>query len=172
MNNNPYKNQEGYNDHTAGKAITYVETKLPPQKKGEVWTVSNPDYTKDPDLFLVVAVQDNGYVNCLECKDIKYLRKNGLNLTVDIGHGLFVNARNVWSKPSKYFLDKEYSIELPKAFDVDKAIFDALMLTVPVLSEENDIVVSEDDDIFTELKLLRQKVDIYEKVLNALIGRR
>ena len=169
-NNNPYKNQEGYNDHTAGKAITYLETKLPPQKKGEVWTVSNPDYTKDPDRFLVVAAQTNGWINCLECKDIKYMHKN--EWSVEIGHGLFVDARNIWSKPSKYFLDKDYSVELPKVFDIDKAIFDSLMLTVPVLSEEDDIVIDESDDIFTELKLLAQKADIYERCFNAIAGRR
>ena len=152
MANDIYTNSEGYNDQTAGKAIAYLSKKSP--KKGEIWTISNPDILKDPAEWLVIAdVQTNGWVSCLEVKDERTRPINDNTFCVRISsfdpERRYVDTRNVWSKPSRYFLERVQEVE-PCMSSVESALIMSLQL--------GHLLENDTEKLIQENRMLREKI--------------
>ena len=164
MKNDIFKNSEGYTDHTAGKAISLYELKTPPQKKGEIWTVSNPDFNKDPGEWYVIAPQTNGWVTCLEVKSTltRPIRDAAdcVYLSIMDDEKRYVDTRNVWTKPGRYFLDKIQDIDPIVIDSIDSTVKKALLIDVDYDMAENELLEKYH-------KLERENFKLRETIKNA-----
>lgn len=162
MANDIWKNSEGYPDQTAGNAIMLCELKTPPQRKGEVWTVSNP-VGKDPGEWYVIAPQTNGWVTCLEVKSIltRPIRdpEDCVYLSIMDDEKRYVDTRNVWTKPGRYFLDKIQDIDPMVIDSIDSTVKKALLI-------DSDYDMAENELLEKYHKLERENFKLRETIKN------
>lgn len=183
-----HKNDEGYADPTASAAIKNVTDIYGDKKPGEVWSVMSSN--NKIEQYLVIT----DFINCCSAMKVCDQYQDSLYnpaycVIIDLQKKLFVDVRRIVSKPSKYFLQKDFEIKnypavekkhievmdfnIPaKTVEVVKEVPVEVIKEVPVVKEipvVKEVPVEKSVEPI-DVALLRQKAEIYEKLTWKLVN--
>lgn len=171
-----YKNDEGYNDPTAAGAIKSIDSCLDegPFKPGDVWLVSYMNGSVEK--FLVIKAFDKT-VSCLKIHMLTDADTYNpvIHAPISMQTKEIVDCRRVVAKPAKYFLEKDCGYNVTN-FDAIKRKIGLLLdisFEVPVkkiVEKRVEVPVAmplPSDEM--ELALTKQKADIYERIVWAML---
>ena len=168
----PGKNSEGYPDPTAGLAMAMMDFKEKLIKTGEIWRVSSLNQTKSTNLFYVIKAHELGVVNCLEVYHKDEWAFSPDEHIVFLNDRSYVDCRRVLSKPTRYFESKSTLVHIDDGTEkvIAEQVADALGLCVmPDFKLGAPMQVLEEP---IDLRLAKQKAEIYEKCFNAVVSMR
>lgn len=178
-------NSEGYLDTTAELAIAKVDSKNEPRfKAGEVWGVTS--HGGYEDFYIVLAPSYSDTTACLQLFDSKdtYIQTCGAALYMSkveiFGKSYTIDSSKIVQKPNKYFTEKLGGLpgsviasiknKIAEALDIDISsdpveVEKIVEKKVEVPVEVEKIVYKNDPDIELKMALLKQKVEIYERLV-------
>lgn len=168
-----YKNDEGYMDPTASKAINNVEPKKVEFKKtvefapGQVWDVKSSNGTTEKYIILSVEWTDS-FAICTPY------------FTNDV-EGNISSCHKLYYKPLKYFIERSWNIPLSMLTDIRNELSSFLGIEpvekiVEVKVPEKVVETATNPDaIYTEadmeMALTKQKAEIYEQCFKMMCSR-
>lgn len=190
-----HKNDEGYNDPTAGANINKMDDIFGEFNPGDVWAVEASNGTIEQ--YLVIR----SFKGCASCLKLYFYSEskefyNPVHcIPVNFQTKAFVDCRKVVSKPTRYFVEKIFDIPNLKSVrakismilgldsviervvevPVEKIVEKQVEVEVPVEKIVEKIVEKpvpiamplESDSV--ELALVKQKADIYERITWAML---
>lgn len=153
------KNDEGYSDNTAGRAIQTVDNINGYQKPGEIWssTYSNGNRVN------VVVIQSfkDGFCTCFEIKKdpagMGKLYNPIFCVCVDLYTKEYVDCRRAMSKPTRYLTEKVGEVKNFAAI-INKYCFLHEMLVEKVVEVEKKVEVPVE-------KVVEKKVEVPVEVI-------
>lgn len=168
-----YRNDEGYMDLTASKAINNVEPKKVEFKKtvefapGQVWDVKSSNGTTEKYIILSVEWTDS-FAICTPY------------FTNDVD-GNISSCHKLYYKPLKYFIERSWNIPLSMLTDIRNELSSFLGIEpvekiVEVKVPEKVVETATNPNaIYTEadmeMALTKQKADIYEECFKMMCSR-
>lgn len=190
------KNDEGYSDHTAGKAIQMIDDINGYQKPGEIWssTYSNGNRVN------VVVIQSfkDGFCTCFEVKKdpagMGKLYNPIYCVCIDLYTKEYVDCRRAMSRPTRYLTERVGEVKnfaaiinkycflhemlVEKIVEVEKVVEKPVEVVKEVPVEkivEKPVEVIKEVPVEKSIEpvdvaLLRQKAEIYEKLTWKLVN--
>ena len=156
------KNDEGYSDHTAGKAIQAVDDINGYQKPGEIWssTYSNGNRVN------VVVIQSfkDGFCTCFEVKKdpagMGKLYNPIYCVCIDLYTKEYVDCRRAMSRPTRYLTEKVGEVKNFAAI-INKYCFLHEMLVEKVVEVEKKVEVPVEKVVE---KVVEKPVEVIKEV--------
>ncbi len=102
-----HKNDEGYNDLTAASTIRKLDDIFGAMAPGDVWTLSTA-YGADAEYLVLRSYK--GWVTGMMLQDDIQQYSPVYCVPVSMKDRRYVDCRRILTKPSKYFIEKEYDI--------------------------------------------------------------